>query len=61
MALLLRTVSNAKWVPPDWMDAGEVPADALSDLKVMDNALSVWQVEADRTNLEMVITALASK
>jgi hypothetical protein len=60
MALLLRTVSKAKWVPPDWMDAGEVPADALSDLKVTDNAISVWQVEADRTNLEMIITALAS-
>ena len=60
MARLLRTLSKAKWLPPDWIDAGEVPADALSDLKVTDNAISVWQVEDDSTNLETVITALAS-
>jgi len=60
MALLLRTVSKPKWVAPGWMEAADVPADALSDLRSSDNALSVWAVEVDHTNLNVVLAALAS-
>lgn len=60
MALLLRTVTNPKWVAPDWLPAGEVPAEALTDLRANNNALSVWSVESDRANLNMVLAAIAS-
>jgi len=60
MALLLRTISNAKWVKDDWMVAGDVPADALSDLRTARNALSVWNVDPELENLNGVLTALAS-
>lgn len=42
------------------MQAGDIPADALSDLRTQDNKLSVWSVEADKTNLNVVLTAFAS-
>lgn len=60
MALLLRIVSKPKWVAPDWMAAGDVPADALADLRAENNALSFWGVEVDRSNLDMALAAVAS-
>jgi hypothetical protein len=39
---------------------GDVPADALSDLRTEDNALSVWSVESDHRNLNVALAALAS-
>lgn len=60
MALLLRIVTNPKWVRPSWLPAEDVPADALTDLRANNNELSVWTVEADRTNLDMVLAAVAS-
>jgi hypothetical protein len=61
MALLLRNVTNPKWEAPSWMAAGDVPADALTDLRADHNALSVWSVTPDDlTNLSMVLAALAS-
>lgn len=60
MALLLRVVSKPKWMRPEWMDTADVPADALADLKSGGNRLSVWRVEADKSNLHVVLTAVAS-
>ena len=60
MALLLRTISNPKWALPDWIEAGEVPADVLSDLRPSGNTLSVWSVEPDRANLGSILAAVAS-
>lgn len=61
MAFLLRTISKAKWIPPEWVPPGEVPASALSDLRAETNVLSLWRIEADRRNLTTVVTALASR
>jgi hypothetical protein len=37
-----------------------VPADALTDLRADNNALSVWRVESDQSNLSPVILAVTS-
>jgi len=43
------------------MAAGDVPADALTDLRADNNALSVWRVEPDdHEGLDMALAALAS-
>src|SRR5687768_2781573 len=60
MAFLLRTINRAKWSVPDWMGPGDVPADALSDLRTQSNTLSVWLVDENQTNLETIIEAFAA-
>jgi len=57
---LLRVISKAKWLRPTWLAAGEIPADAVSDLRTQDNTLSVWAVEADHSNVGRVVTAMAA-
>jgi hypothetical protein len=42
------------------MAAEDVPADALTDLRATNNELSVWRVQGDDANLQMVLTAVAS-
>jgi hypothetical protein len=64
MPLLLRKIRQARWydhkaVP--WLPEGSLQADALSDLKTEYNALSVWQVKDDKSNLEDIVTALAAE
>jgi hypothetical protein len=59
MALLFRIVTNPKWVAPGWMATGEVPADALTDLRSENNELSVWSVEQDRSNVDTALAAAA--
>ena len=63
MPLLLRKIRQARWydhkaVP--WLPEGSLQADALSDLKTESNALSMWQVQDDKSNLEDILTALAA-
>jgi hypothetical protein len=61
VALLLRSIRKARWSQsPEWCDEGDLGADALNDLATKDNALSVWQIEQDESNLERVIAALAA-
>jgi hypothetical protein len=60
MALLLRIISKPKWVAPDWMAEGDVPAEALTDLRADNNELSVWGVEPDRSDLNAALAAVAS-
>jgi len=45
---------------PDWLPAGEVPAEAVQDFRADGNELSVWYVEPDRSNLDRVLTAIAA-
>ena len=64
MPLLLRKIHRANWyenpgIP--WLAEGELQADALVDLATKDNALSVWYVEDDASNLELIVTVLAAK
>lgn len=64
MAFLLRKITKPKWYPDPaltWLAQGEVPADALSDLRTDRNELSVWSVDQQRANLDPIITALAAK
>jgi hypothetical protein len=61
--LLLRAIRKNRWYKSEavaWLPEGEIQADPLGDLATSNNTLSVWQVEDDDSNLEKVITALAS-
>lgn len=63
MPLLLRKIRKARWYQNEgahWLPAGEVQADALGDLTTKNNELSVWYVNDNRSNLEQVVTALAT-
>ena len=68
MPLLLRKISKSKWhgheihpwLPKVSLEADAIQADAMSDLKTENNALSLWRIDDNRINLEQVITALAA-
>lgn len=63
MPLLLLKVRKAVWQRtslPSFLAEGDIPADCLADLNLQGNTLSVWHVEDDRSNLNRVVTALAS-
>lgn len=68
MPLLLRKISKSKWygheahpwLPKGSLEADAIQADAMSDLKTGNNALSVLRIDDNRTNLEQIITALAA-
>jgi hypothetical protein len=42
------------------MVSGEIPADALVDLRTTNDELSVWRLEPDGSNLSALVAALAS-
>lgn len=44
---------GALWPP------AQIPADMVSDLATEGNALSVWEIEDNRTNLDRIIAAVA--
>jgi len=57
----MRVARNGRWHSYDWLPPGEPPADVLDDLQTRGtNALSLWLIEDDRSNLERVAAALAS-
>jgi hypothetical protein len=61
MPLLLRNVRQNRWLKDParaWLDRNEVPADPLGDLRTQENALSVWEVADDHSNLERVVRAI---
>jgi hypothetical protein len=64
--LLLRGIRKRRWSTDttdksiSWLSNGEIQSDALGDLNTSNNTLSVWYVEDDQSNLDQVITALAS-
>jgi hypothetical protein len=55
-------INKRKWdrlnVP--WLKPNQIQADPLGDLRINEGTLSVWQIEDDRANLDLVITALAA-
>ena len=63
MSYLLRKIRKSRWYsekPLEWLEAGELQADALSDLATSNNELSFWRVSDNREDIEIVIAALAS-
>jgi hypothetical protein len=63
MPKLLRKVDKQyRWYKADaqaHLDAGDVPADPLADLRTTENKLSVFQVAEDDSNIERIARALA--
>lgn len=62
MAYFLRKVRKSKWYKNpdvDWLQEGELQADALVDLLTKNNKLSVWLVDGDQSNLERIAAALS--
>jgi len=61
VSLILRKINRSKWYKdsdPPWLLEGELQADVLGDLRTSSNALSVWHVESDRSNLERIAVAM---
>lgn len=64
MPKILRKIKKSRWYGADeidWLAEGEVQAEALADLETQSNALSVWIIEDDDSNLRRVVAALAAK
>lgn len=60
MPSFLIKVTWGKWQTDEpWLPPGELPANALFDLRFPSNKLSVWSIEDGNTNLDRVIAALA--
>ena len=61
MPFVLRKLDRkAAFHPTDGIPTGDVQADALSDLRTIGNALSVWLVDDDRANLDRIVAALGA-
>ena len=62
MPLLLRAIRKSRWNKDNfpWLTQDDIQADLLGDLVTSNNTLSVWLVQDDKSNLNEVITALAS-
>jgi len=68
LPLWLRKISKSRWygheahrwLPNGSLEADAIQADAMSDLRTESNALSVWRINDNRTNLEQIIIALAA-
>lgn len=63
MSLVLRKIRKAKWYKHEaveWLPPDRLQADTLSDLQTKDNALSIYLVQDDKSDLERVIAALAA-
>lgn len=62
---LRKVQSKRNWDPKgefsNYLRAGEAPADALADIRTSDNALSIWEIDDQRNNLERVLAAIASR
>ena len=61
MPFVLRKLDRkAAFHPIAGIPTGDVQADALSDLRTIGNALSVWLVDDDRANLDRIVAALGA-
>ncbi len=58
----MRKIRKAKWYNTylPWLQKGELQADSLGDLKTENNSLSIWRIEDDKSNLDQVLTAMAT-
>jgi len=60
---VLRKIRKAKWYKHEnvpWLKVDELQADVLGDLYTENNALSVWLVTNDKSNLQRVAASLAA-
>jgi hypothetical protein len=64
MTLVLRSVKRARWIIDEGtnrlLSNNDVPSDSLADLNTSSHKLSVWRIEPDQSNLDEIITAIAS-
>ncbi|MCI0690506.1 hypothetical protein L0337_00700 [candidate division KSB1 bacterium] len=65
MPLILRKIRKARWYKNNqtdfpWLLENDIPADPLGDLATNENALSVWQIDDDKSNFPRVAAALAA-
>ncbi len=63
MGYVLRSIRKARWYRCEnavWLGEGECQADAFLDLQTKGNVLSLWFIADDCSNLEEVVSALAS-
>ena len=63
MQLFLRQIRKSKWYRHEgvsWLPEDELQADTLDDLHTTDNAMSVWFVADDRSNINDIVCALAA-
>lgn len=61
MPVLARKVTRAKWEPAEALGPGELAADAVTDLRTRENALSFWRCESSQeADLERAALALAA-
>jgi hypothetical protein len=64
MPYFLRAIySNIKWDRtrfPSWLKEGELPSCLIRDLRADDNALSLWEIQEDESNLPDVVAALVA-
>ena len=64
MPYFLRAIySNTKWEKtnfPSWLQEGELPSCIVCDLRADDNALSLWEISDDKSNLLDIIAAFVS-
>lgn len=62
MSLLLRITNNwDKWrkTDLDWLSQGDIPADPLTDLRTINNSLSVWVIDVNNPLLSRKRIAVA--
>ena len=64
MPYYLRAIhSNLEWDNPDyssWLQEDELPSCIVKDLRADDNALSLWEISDDQSNLLDIIAAFVS-
>jgi hypothetical protein len=62
MPQYLLRINKRKWDKLDvpWLQAHEIQADPLGDLRINEGTLSVWYIEDDRSNLDPIITGLVA-
>jgi hypothetical protein len=63
LALVLRKIRKSKWYRHDgvkWLTADGLQADALTDLRTEGNALSVFLIQDDKSDLNRVVAAIAA-
>ena len=59
----LLIVKLRNWDEPteaSWLGELDLPADPIGDLRTKENSLSVWQINKDNSNLDLVVVALAT-
>lgn len=61
MPYYLLKIIKRKWdkLNLPWLEPDQIQADPLGDLRINEGELSLWYIDEDRSNLDLIITALA--